>query len=265
MLLACGAAGLKRLRNRCEPLPCPLPCPDLIACGRRLAVLDNTAHAVWTGDRIIPVDSGVEAMLLWRNSLLTLSGDTDCLTRYALPTGDRLITVPAGVYPQDMCLLPGGRSLAVCGGADGLLHIIRLPDLWEEQAIPLPGSVQRVACAPSGIYALCALEDDGLCCQLMRVCCRSAMALARWHGLPGALCPDAAGRLWIAASEMLCCLHPGGYTTLPGDYGLITHMDCTGLGLLLTDPVLEQCLLVQGSGPSRAIYQGMVQHAVFMR
>ena len=266
MLLACGTAGLKRLHSSCQPLPCPLPCPELVACDRRrLAVLDNTSHAVWTDSRIIPVDSGVEAMLLWRDSLLTLSGDTDCLTRHSLRTGEILLTLPAGVYPQDMCLLPGGRSLAVCGGADGLMHIIRLPELWEEQTIPLPGCVQRVACGPGGLYALCILENDRLYCQLMRISGHSSVAVARWPGLPGALCADAAGRIWVSASEMLCCFLRGEYRPAAGEYGLITRMDCLGSSLLLTDPILEQCLLLQGSEPPRVICQGPVQHAVFMR
>ena len=131
MLLASGSSGLMAYQGGWRALPCPLPSPGLLARDHhRLAVLDNTSRLVWTGRRLIPVDSGIEAMLLWGDRLLTLSGDTDCLTCFSLVTGGPLLTIPAGVYPQDMCLLPGGRSLAVCGGADGLMHIIRLPELW---------------------------------------------------------------------------------------------------------------------------------------
>lgn len=262
MLAACGASGLLTYCGGWQPLSCPLPFPEMLAHrGDVLAVLDNTAHAVWVGRRIIPVDSGVEAMLLWENTLLTLSGDTDCLTLFSLATGQPLLTVPAGVYPQDMCLLPGGRSLAVCGGADGLLRVIRLPELWEEQALALPGSVQRVACMGSTLYVLCATEQDGLCCQLYRVEGGRWSAIARWPGLPGAIHADSAGRLWVAASELLCCFHQCEYRLLPGEFGLIRHMDSRGGKLLASDPVLDALWLVEG-GQTKKLHEGNVQHGI---
>lgn len=264
MLLACGAVGLMAHQGEWRVLPCPLPFPEMLARHHgRLAVLDNTTHAVWTGSRILPVDSGVEALLLWQDALLTLSGDTDCLTLFSLTTGQPLLTIPAGVYPQDMCLLPGGRSLAVCGGADGLLRVIRLPELWEEQAIALPGSVQRVACLSGVLYALCALEEDGLCCQLCRVQGGSWTAMARWPGLPGAIHADDAGRLWIAASEVLCCFHRGEYRAISGSFGLIRHMDSHRGALLASDPVMDALWLVQ-SGQTKMLHEGNVQHGVFV-
>lgn len=264
MLLACGSSGLMACQGGWRRLPCPLPCPEMLVRDRsRLAVLDNTAHSVWAGRRIIPVSSGVEAMLLWQDSLLTLSGDTDCLTLISLHTGEPLLTIPAGVYPQDMCLLPGGRSLAVCGGADGTLRVIRLPELWEEQAISLPGSVQRVACAAGNLYALCALEDDGLCCQLCRIQGNGWEALARWPGLPGAIHADDAGGLWVAASEVLCCFQQGQCRPFNGEFGLIRHMDSRRGALLASDPVMDVLWLVQG-GQTKMLHEGNVQHGVFV-
>lgn len=263
MLAACGAAGLMNYSGGWHPLPCPLPCPAMLAYrGDTLAVLDNTAHAVWAGQRIIPVDSGVEAMLLWGDSLLTLSGDTDCLTLFSLTTGQPLLTIPAGVYPQDMCLLPGGRSLAVCGGADGLLRVIRLPELWEEQAIALPGNVQRVACLGGTLCILCAAEEDGLCCQLCHVQGRRRSAIARWPGLPGAIHVDGTGRLWVAASELLCCFHRCEYRLIPGEFGLIRHLDSRQGRLLASDPVMDALWLVEG-GQTKMLHAGDVQHGVF--
>lgn len=263
MLAACGSSGLMSLGNGWQRVSCPLPCPEMLArCGSRLAVLDNTVHAVWTERRIIPVDSGVEAMLLWQDALLTLSGDTDCLTLFSLSTGQPQLTIPAGVYPQDMCLLPGGRSLAVCGGADGMLRVIRLPELWEEQAIRLPGSVQRAACLGSVLYVLCAIEHDGLCCQLCRVQGGGWVSLAQWPGLPGAIHADGIGRLWIAASELLCCFHRGEYRRIPGEFGLIQHMDSRQGQLLVSDPVLDALWLVEGTH-TKMLHEGNVQHGIF--
>lgn len=266
MLLAGGPQGLMMHRKGWQALPCPLSSADMLACDHhRLAVLDNTSHAVWTGRRLIPVDSGIEALLLWENCLLTLSGDTDCLTLISLITGEPLLTTPAGVYPQDMCLLPGGRSLAVCGGADGFLRVIRLPDLQEERAIRLPGSVQRAACAAGSLYVLCAAEDDGLCCQLCIIRGHRWDVLARWPGLPGAIHADQRGLVWIAASEVLGCLRHGEYRPIRGDFGLIRHMDSHASQLLASDPVMGRCLLVDEHGTAHALYEGDVNDAVFMR
>ena len=263
MLLACGSAGLMAHRGGWQSLPMPLDSADMLACGGgRVVVLDNAAHAVWDGAKIIPVDSGVEAMLLWREMLLVLSGDTDCLTMFSLATGEMLLTMPAGVYPQDMCLLPGGRSLAVCGGADGRVRIVRLPDLWAEREILLPGSVQRAACLGGVLYTLCALEDEGLGCQLCRISGRDWCTMARWPGLPGAIYGDGNGRLWVAASEALGCFRHGEYRAVPGEFGLIRHMTSRGGMLLASDPVMDTLWQVEGHRV-RALYEGSVQQGIF--
>lgn len=263
MLLACGDQGLMAYQRGWRTLPCPLKCVDMIArAHHRLALLDNAAHAVWTGRQIFPVDSGIEGMLLWQDCLLTLSGDTDCLTLLS-STGELLFTTPAGVYPQDMCLLPGQRTLAVCGGADSMLRIIRLPELQEEQAIRLHGSVQRVACASGTLYVLCALEDDGLCCELCRIRGGQRQPLARWPGLPGCLHADGAGRLWVASSEQLGFFFRGEYRAVAGEFGLVRHMDSRQGLLLASDPVLDALWLVE-DGHAKMLHEGNVQHGVFV-
>lgn len=263
MLLACGSAGLMAYRGEWRRLETPLGSADLLACGGgRTVVLDNAAHTVWDGRKLIPVDGGVEAMLLWRDMLLVLSGDTDCLTMFSLATGQMQLTMPAGVYPQDMCLLPGGRSLAVCGGADGRVRIVRLPEMWTEGEILLPGSAQRAACMAGTLYVLCAMEENGLCCQLCRISGRTWLAMARWEGLPGAIHGDGSGRLWVAASEALGCFHQGEYRAVPGEFGLIRHMTSQGGVLLASDPVLGTLWRVAG-GRAGAVYEGDVQQGVF--
>jgi hypothetical protein len=230
--------------------------------GDMLFVLDNTAHAVWTGRRCFAVDSGVEAMLPWGDGLLTLSGDTDCLTMFSLATGLPQLTIPAGVYPQDMYLLPGNRSLAVCGGADGLVRVIRLPELWEEQCIRLPGNVQRVTCLSGVLYALCTMEQEGLCCQLFRIQGGQRMAMARWPGLPGAIHADGLGRLWVASTESLCCFLHGEYRMIREGFGLIRHMASRDGMLLASDPVMDALWLVQDE-QATCIYHGEIAHGIW--
>lgn len=260
MLLACGPDGLKVRQDGWHALPCPLQRADMLASdGAHLAVLDNSAHALWAEGRIFTVDSGVEALLLWQGGVLTLSGDTDCLTLHSLQTGHALVTAPAGVYPQDMCLLPGGRSLAVCGGADGMVRIFRLPELMEEAAIRLTGSAARITCMGSTLYALCTLEDDGLQCQLCRIQGNRWQALARWPGLPGAILAQD-DTLWIACSERLCAIRRGLYHSMPGDFGLIRHLSARGADLLATDPVMDSLWLL--SPVPVLLYEGAVEHGI---
>ena len=263
-MLLCGGGRLAAYREGWERVPCPLACPELLAVsGPRLACVDNANHALWMGGRMVAAESGIEAVLWWRDCLLTLSGDTDCLTLIG-PGGEMLLTTPAGIYPQDMCLLPDGHAVAVAGGADGRVHFIRLPSMTDAGSLPLPGNVQRVAWGGGALYALCALEDDGLCCLLCRVSPGGGQhrALALWPGLPGAVHVDSQGTLWAAASERLCRLgRSGGVETVQGDFGLIRHMDSRGNRLLVSDPVLDILSLVQG-GRQTVVCEGDVLHGI---
>lgn len=265
ILLAAGKDGLWEYRDTWRALPCPLSCPTMIARdGPRFALLDEDHHALWTGQSVMNVDSGVEAMLFWREYLLLLSGDTDCLTLVDQRTGTSLLTTPAGVYPQDMCILPGGRVVAVCGGAEGTLRLIRLPDLTLERLIRLPGNVQRIACAADCLLTLCALEDDGLCCLMCRVPFqgRAYEPVLTLPGLPGAVHVDDSGGWWVAASEALCRVYADGTppASIRGDFGLIRSMDSRAGALLTADPVLGLYSRVQG-GAACVLYEGDVRDA----
>lgn len=267
ILLAAGPEGLLFHGQGWQRLPCPLPCPELLARdGHRFAAVDNTSHRLWMSGSTLPVDSGVEKLLFWHDCLLTLSGDTDCLTLLDA-AGAPITTMPAGVYPQDMCLLPGGQLLAVCGGADGMLRLIALPECRVQRAIPLPGNVQRVAWWAGRLCVLCALEDDGLKCLLCAVAPQTGQVkhLARWPGLPGAIHADHHGRLWVAASEMLCCFEQGNCTPtyMQGDFGLIRHMDSHGGALLLSDPVMDTLTLLE-NGRLSTLKGENVQHGLFV-
>lgn len=270
ILLGCGE-GLLTLEQGWRALPCPLRGVSNIALTQgHIAALDGAGRELWLGGRIIPADGGVEAMTLQQGRCLTLSGDTDCLTAFDEATGERLLTTPAGVYPQDMCVVPGTELLAVCGGADGTVRLFTLPELRPVRTTRVPGNAQRVDAARGWLHVLCLTEDDGLKCLMCRIPlhCDAYDPIALLPGLPGAIRADPSGGLWTAASEKLYHFPPESRApdqVLPG-FGLIRHIDCRGSWALVTDPVLGALALVDGSGrqPARVLYEGDVGQGVFV-
>ena len=267
IMLACGAEGLLEYRGAWRRLSCPLPCPTLL-CPRSGTpiIVDESRHLLWTGAAVTPVDSGLEALLLWQNRALTLSGDTDCLTMLDLATGQPQMLTPAGVYPQDLCFV-GANLVAVCGGADGMVRLIRLSDLQTVHEFQLSGTTQRVTYSGQELTVLCLVGDDGMQCQMCRIPLPGG-ALQRvctMPGLPGALCPDGRGGVWMAVSERLAHFTRGESApdVLLPDFGLIRHMSRLGGSVLTSDPVLGQCALVSANGRKQVLYEGDVQQAAF--
>lgn len=270
ILLACGDEGLLEYHDRWERIACPLACPSLLArSGSRLMVLDDRDHLMWNGERLFAVPAGVEAIACWQENCLVLSGDTDCITLLEADTGMPLVLVPAGVYPQELCLLPGRDAVAVCGGVDGSVRLLSLPELRPQGVFHVPGNAQRVACQGGWLCVLCAVEDDGLCCLAGRIPLYGGRydPLLTMRGLPGAVRGDGRGGWWIAASECLCHLDAKGQVDrrLLGQ-GLIRHMDAAGQRLLVSDPVLGACTLVDAVGrqPAQILYEGDVRHALWL-
>lgn len=270
ILLACGEEGLLEYHTRWERRACPLACPTLLArSGSRLAVLDDREHLLWNGERLLAVPAGVEAVTFWQERCLVLSGETDCLTLMEIDTGMPLVLAPAGVYPQELCLLPGGGTAAVCGGADGAVHLLALPGLQNLGSLRVPGSAQRIACQGGWLCVLCAVEDEGLQCLAVRIPLRGGRfePMATLRGLPGAVRGDGRGGWWIAASECLCHLNERGQIDrrLMGQ-GLIRHLDAQGTQLLVSDPVLGACTLVDATGRQmpRTLYEGDVRQAMWL-
>jgi len=266
ILFASGPQGLLHYTHQWQRIPCPLASPTLLAAApHRLAAASPHARLLWTGHALHSIDPGVEKILFWRDLLLILSGDADCLSLFSPSSALPLLTLPVGVYPQDMCLL-GARLLAVCGGADGQLHLIRLPQCRFHRSISLPGTVQRVAFSRGDLFVLCTVEASGLQTQLYRLPppFMHAEYLAHWPGLSGALHGDEQGSLWIAASETLCRLSPGcAPIHIPGDFGLIRHMSSRSGVLLVTDPVLDLLSLVQ-SDRQRILVRENVHHGLLL-
>lgn len=275
ILLGCGE-GLMMLERDWREAECPLGCVTNVAIeGGQVAALDNGARQLWLGGQVLPSETGVEALRLWRGHCLTLSGDTDCLTLTDAATGEMLLTTPAGVYPQDMCVLPGLEMVAVCGGADGTVRLLTLPDLRPVKTAHVPGNAQRIDASCGWLHVLCLTEDDGLKSLLCRVPIRGDRygrsdrydPVATLPGLPGAIRADRAGGVWTAASERLYHFPRGSRTpdwSLPG-FGLIRHIDCRERWVLVTDPVMGLCALIDGAGrhPLRVLYEGDVGQGIF--
>ena len=270
ILLGCGE-GLIMLERDWREADCPLGSVTNIALeSGRVAALDNESHQLWLGGQVLRADTGIEAMQLWQGHCLTLSGDTDCLTLTDAATGEMLLTTPAGVYPQDMCVIPGMGMVAVCGGADGTVRLLTLPDLRPVKTAHVPGNAQRIDASCGWLHVLCLTEDDGLKCLLCRVPIYGDRydPVATLPGLPGAIHADRAGGLWTAASERLYHFPRDSRVpdwSLPG-FGLIRHIDCWGQWALVTDPVMGLCALIDGTGrqPARVLYEGDVGQGRFV-
>ena len=84
-----------------------------------------------------------------------LSGEADCLTLHA-PDGMPEWTLHTGVEPRQLCLLPGGRCLAVAGGLSGEIRLVRLPELTPLRSFPVPGAALCLAVQRGWLYVACA-------------------------------------------------------------------------------------------------------------
>lgn len=197
---------------------------------------DNGAHLLHFGGRSFPCDRDVEALAAWRDHALLLSSDTDCLSLW---DGDGLVRLArVGVYPQDMAVQ--GDAAYVCGGADGRVHRLNLPDLRESADFPLPGMPERIALYGESAYVLTLLADAEVETALLCLSLSSGRwaELRRFPGLPGAIAADGDG-LWVGVSELLCRLPFGTDTpdiTVEG-LGLPRRILLQADGVLVTDPL----------------------------
>lgn len=242
MLLACRN-GLMSWMGGWRTIACPLCHPSLAACiGAAPAAVDNRAHLLWHADTLIPCPHDVEALQLWQNYALVLSSNTDCLS---IASADGwLFTARAGMYPQDMCL--SGDDALVCGGADGLIHRLALPELLPVRTYAVPGMPQRIHAAGGTACILCTMGDEALFTRLCRLSLAtgSVLPLADLPGIPGAVTPDGEGGIWAATSEGLYHLadaNPRTASPLCG-FGLIRQLHLIPEGLLITDPLEGQLL-----------------------
>ena len=162
---------------------------------RRLWV-DEATHMLHFYGQTFPCDRDIEAALPWEDYALLLSSDTDALSLWDSEGLVRLATV--GVYPQDMSVL--GNQAVVCGGADGKLHMLMLPELTESAEISVPGMPERLCIVENMIYILTLMVEPEVHTALLRLSGGQLESLQTFAGIPEALAADKAG-LWIAVSE----------------------------------------------------------------
>ena len=148
--------------------------------------VDDAAHLLHFCGQVFPCDRDVEAALSWRGHALLLSSDTDSLSLWDSEGLVRLTRV--GVYPQDMALRDD--TAVVCGGADGKLHLLTLPDLHEAAAYPLPGMPERVCIHQGAAYVLTLLTEPEVHTMLLTLPPDGSQwtALERFAGIPDGLC-----------------------------------------------------------------------------
>lgn len=160
--------------------------------------VDHEQHVLHFDGRTFPCDRDVEAVHRWHDCALLLSSDTDCLSLW---DGEGIIrTARVGVYPQDFAVQED-RAI-VCGGADGKLHLLMLPDLVETEEYPVPGMPERLCLRTDAAYVLTLMPEPEVHTMLLRVDLSSGQwrEMRRFSGIPEAIAADDTG-LWIALSE----------------------------------------------------------------
>jgi len=196
--------------------------------------VDHAAHILHGGDTAYPCDRDVEAMAVWAGHALLLSSDTDCLSLW---DSEGLIrTARVGVYAQDMGIW--GDHAVVCGGADGQVHLLSLPELAPLWVVPCPGMPERVALRNNVAYILSLIPEPTVHTALLTLdlTCPKSHEVASFPGIPGAIATDETG-LWIAVSEQLLHLPDDAVTpdvTISG-FGLIRNIQPIHEGFLLAD------------------------------
>ena len=160
--------------------------------------VDNGTHMLYFDDLTFACDRDVEAALAWKGHALLLSSDTDCLSLWDRDGLIRLTRV--GVYPQDMAI--HGDTAVVCGGADGRMYLLALPELQLLAEYPVPGMPERVCMADGRAWVLTLITEPEVHTELLVMSLSDGQyaRLRRFAGVPEAISGDRSG-LWIAVSE----------------------------------------------------------------
>lgn len=158
--------------------------------------IDDATHMLHFDGQTFPCDRDIEAALAWENYALLLSSDTDSLSLWDSEGLVRLTTI--GVYPQDMAVRK--NQVAVCGGADGKLHLLTLPDLTEIAEFSVPGMPERLCIVEDAVFILTLMVEPEVHTTLLRLSGGQWEALRTFAGIPEAIAADKSG-LWIAVSE----------------------------------------------------------------
>lgn len=227
---------------------------------------DNGAHLLHFGGRAFPCDRDVEALARWKDHALLLSSDTDCLSLW---DSEGLIrTARVGVYPQDVAVQ--GDEAWVCGGADGKLHRLALPELLATAEYPLPGMAERLCLHGDHVHVLTLLPEPEVRTALLTLDPSTGKyaEITQFAGLAGAVAADDEG-LWVAVSELVVHLPWGSSqpdAAVEG-FGLARYISLQEDGIWLTDPL--EGLSARITKPPRtaitALRRGETDSRVFSR
>ena len=160
--------------------------------------VDNGRHVLHFDGQTFLCDRDVEAVRRWNGRALLLSSDTDCLSLW---DGEGMIrTARVGVYPQDFAVTED--SAVVCGGADGRLHLLTLPDLVETAEMPVPGMPERLCLRGNTAWVLTLMPEPEVHTMLLAVDLPAGAwrEIRRFTGIPEVISADESG-LWVAVSE----------------------------------------------------------------
>lgn len=162
--------------------------------------VDNEQHLLHIGGRSFRCDRDIEATAAWKEHVLLLSSDTDCLSLW---DGEGMIrTARVGVYPQDVAVQ--GDAAYICGGADGKLHVLSLPDLHTSAEFALPGMPERLCIWDAAAYVLTLLVEPEVHTALLSVQLDTGSwrEAAQFTGIPEGIVADGSG-LWVMVNEGL--------------------------------------------------------------
>ncbi len=178
------SGGVKKL---CPQPLCLTICGDSVICaareGARVYACDAREIARY------PLPPGVCRLCALPGALYCLSSEADSMSVLCPMTGRLRLCAHSGCYPRDMKISPCGRMLAVAGGAAGQVLLFSAQDLRLLKSISLPGMAYAVTFAGSGLFALCAAEENDITAHLVRVSARGVVSeVFSARGLPGALC-----------------------------------------------------------------------------
>lgn len=228
--------------------------------------VDNAAHLLYFGGRSFPCDRDIEALAAWNGHALLLSADTDCLSLW---DSEGLVrTARVGVYPQDMAVWED--TAVICGGADGHIHLVSLPELYALADYPVPGMPERLCVHGGAAHLLTLLTDPDVHTALLALDLTDGRhaEVTQFAGIPGAIAADEAG-LWVGVSERVLHLPWGtdrADMAVEG-FGLAKRILLQDDGMLVVDPVEGlQAKVMRTPRPAvKVLYRGDVGQVCFTR
>jgi hypothetical protein len=145
----------------------------------------------------LPAGPGIRALRVGADGLClyALAGDADSVLLLDGESGAPQVLARVGVQPRNMALDSVGNTLAVAGGADCCVYLLRGDTLATLARIDVDGVAVSVAFAPGALWVLCAVGQEDLATSLLRVQPGSGKIERRldMEGMPGGLLalPDA--------------------------------------------------------------------------